>query len=241
MSKKAQFKDLLNTNTPPSLGGDQKNTLLEQYVPSTAETEKVIEKTQVSDGNNIDPESESIKNAESKNINKTIQETEYIMDNERNKKSIRDSENKAINESDNIAIHKDKVITEFDEQTIPVNKADVVPKIIQEAKQKTAQKLKNESELDDKVPGGYDSLEELMDRFKYLYNDFYNGSLDEDSTVEDDYTRKTFQFENSMIEELNKVIRKKKKGFGKRIVNTGLRIALDLYRIYEEQNPKKKR
>lgn len=89
--------------------------------------------------------------------------------------------------------------------------------------------------LDD--PGGYTNLPDLLERFDYLYNDYFKGAMDDDRRVFDDYIPKSFIIEKSMAAQIDAFAKKmnKKKGFHKRLVNTGLKIALDLYKLQLEQ------
>lgn len=54
-------------------------------------------------------------------------------------------------------------------------------------------------------------------------------NLDE-LNVEDTHTRKTYLIDNQLLDELNKVSAGKKKGYKTKIINTGLRIVLELMR-----------
>ena len=90
----------------------------------------------------------------------------------------------------------------------------------------------------DDMPGGYETLNTLLQRFRYLHYDYYEGSLQSDHLVEDDYTNKSVWIDKSMLQEIDMITAtmRKKKGFHKQIMNTGLRIALDLYKLQLESS-----
>jgi hypothetical protein len=50
----------------------------------------------------------------------------------------------------------------------------------------------------------------------------------DDLNVEETHSRRTYLIENELLEELERVSKDKKKGYKTKIINTGLRIVLDL-------------
>ncbi|WDL99797.1 hypothetical protein [Alicyclobacillus sp. ALC3] len=100
-------------------------------------------------------------------------------------------------------------------------------------------KVSGDHEVDENEPepGGYTNLSDLLERFDFLYNDYFKGAMDDDRRVFDDYVPKSFIIEKSMAAQIDALAKKmkKRKGFHKRLVNTGLKIALDLYKLQLEQ------
>lgn len=80
---------------------------------------------------------------------------------------------------------------------------------------------------------------EILAKFEELFKGVYHGAPDSDLLVEEAYTRITFLIENELIQEFDKIASTERRGFIKQIVNTSLRIGLDMYTEWKSQQPEK--
>lgn len=125
-----------------------------------------------------------------------------------------------------------------EDHTVAVEESTDTPKVPSDS-DRVETKVSGVHEVDENEPepGGYTNLSDLLERFDFLYNDYFKGAMDDDRRVFDDYVPKSFIIEKSMAAQIDALAKKmkKRKGFHKRLVNTGLKIALDLYKLQLEQ------